>query len=148
MNAGGCICIFMSLVSCFFGMCVCPGPLCGDSWCGSDPGWKEALCFFVSPFPSIHGGHLGPLRFLSASGSENEGGTFWDWIRNSRSIGKNAPHTYTKPLNSPDCKDLVQFRKSKKPKLFSISSSSLSLNPLIHLGFLLSIFYSPLSAFS
>lgn len=27
-------------------VCVCPGPLCGDSWCGSDPGWKEASRFF------------------------------------------------------------------------------------------------------
>ncbi|CAB1417541.1 unnamed protein product [Pleuronectes platessa] len=30
-------------------------PLCGDSWCGTGPGWKEASRFFIPPFPQFPG---------------------------------------------------------------------------------------------
>lgn len=67
-------------------VCVCPGPLCGDSWCGSDSGWKEGPCLFMSPFPQFPG-TFGTSQVLSASGSENEGDLFWDWAGNAFFVG-------------------------------------------------------------
>ncbi len=92
MYLAGCLCVCVCVCVCVYVcVCVCPGPLCGDSWCGSDPGWKEASCFFMSPFPQFPG-PFGSSQVSSASGSENQGDMFWDRVGNSLCVCKNVPH--------------------------------------------------------